>query len=256
MADWDRKTPPAEASPGIALPEGGFKLKAYQDSAGYWTIGAGSRTMPDGSQVKEGDTLTLAEAEALFARQLDHYGPVIARLIPQPLITGQAAALFSMDHNCGDDALDGSVIQKAIAAGNMTAAVAQFPGWCLARNPETGVHEPCLGLMHRRNMDGLVWAGVDPAAAFERAYGARALTYAAGMALYALAVKAAKAWGYTGAPVAASTHPALTTSVHPLLKAPAIPRPAEPAAPAPQSQADALMAQEEAGTLNLVGATA
>ena len=252
MAEWDRKTPPAEASPGIALPEGGFKLVAYLDSVDDPTIGAGSRTMPNGAPVKMGDRITLAEAETLFAGQLEHYCPVLAGLVSEPLTTGQAAALMSMIHNCGTAALDGSVIQKAIKAGNLAAALAQLPGWCIAGG------EPSLGLMHRRQMDGLVWGGMDPNAAFERAYGARALTYAAGMALYEMAVKAAKAWGYTGTAAPASTSPAHTTSVHPLLAPrPAAPKPAPaPTEPAPQPGADAIMAQELAGTLNAAGAAA
>ena len=40
----------------------GLRLKAYKDSAGVWTVGFGTTHYKDGTQVKEGDVITQAQA--------------------------------------------------------------------------------------------------------------------------------------------------------------------------------------------------
>ena len=209
MTIWDRRTVPPEAAQGIVLPEGGFKLRPYRDSVGYPTIGAGSRKMPDGSPVTMASrAISPAEAEAMFNRQAISYCPLLAAAVPQELRTFEAAALMSLIHNCGPGVVQGSIIQKAIAARRMDAAVQQFGGWCVALNPNTGRHEPSLGLMHRRDMDALVWAGMDPLAAWKQAYGPHALTFSAGMVFYNAAQQAARTWGWQADDTAAAGRPA------------------------------------------------
>lgn len=58
-------------SKGIAFlhNEEGLRLNAYKDQIGKWTIAFGNTYMLDGSPVKEGDKLTLAEAIKLLYSQ-------------------------------------------------------------------------------------------------------------------------------------------------------------------------------------------
>ena len=49
----------------------GYSSKAYQDSAGIWTIGYGTTKWADGRPVKEGDTITEPEAATVLRRHAD-----------------------------------------------------------------------------------------------------------------------------------------------------------------------------------------
>lgn len=90
----------------------GLSLKAYRCPAGILTIGYGCTSYPDGTPVKQGDTITKEKAEALL---LDY---VINKILPNirdlDLTEGQEAALCSLIYNVGFGAFSKSKCYKAI----------------------------------------------------------------------------------------------------------------------------------------------
>lgn len=79
----------------IAEFEGGYKLKAYLDPAGIPTIGAGHT-----GGVKMGDTITLAQAKDIFARDIVKFENYVTAT-GLTLTQNQFDALVSFTFNCG-----------------------------------------------------------------------------------------------------------------------------------------------------------
>src|SRR6516225_10743117 len=91
----------------------GFRDKAYQDSAGLWTIGFGTITYPDGSKVKEGDECTAIDAENWLILDVQDAVNGINKLsFLKPLNQTQYDALVSFAYNLGLGALRGSTLYK------------------------------------------------------------------------------------------------------------------------------------------------
>ena len=102
----------------------GCSLKAYKCPAGVITVGYGSTHYSDGSPIKEGDTITKAEAEALLL----HY--VMNEIYPHirdlTLTDNQKEALTSLIYNIGWPAFSKSKCYKAIKAGDMCTAYVEW----------------------------------------------------------------------------------------------------------------------------------
>lgn len=94
--------------------EGGFKLKAYKDQGGTWTIGAGNTTYLNKSKVMPGDVITLAEAVSLFSIKLPYYERAVNTLVKVPLTQNQFDALVSLVWNIGPDRFSKSKLLKYI----------------------------------------------------------------------------------------------------------------------------------------------
>lgn len=93
----------------------GLKLKAYQCSAGVWTIGIGSTRFPDGVPVKMGDTLASEdEAYDLFRDTVNKYENAVNKLVTIALDQNQFNALVSFTYNVGIGALQSSTLLKRI----------------------------------------------------------------------------------------------------------------------------------------------
>lgn len=119
----------------------GCKLDAYLCPAGKWTIGYGVTVYPDGSPVKEGDSITLAEAEAL----LDYHCKQIK--LPKGVFDKeQTAALYSLIFNIGQSAFDKSKCKKAIESEDWEEAHKQWD-WTKANGKEL------KGLVERRKYE-------------------------------------------------------------------------------------------------------
>lgn len=86
----------------------GLRLKAYQDSAGVWTIGYGST-----GGVREGDTINEAQAEALLKVDLRTAEKEVNRH-KLPLNQNQFDALVSFTFNVGAGAFRSSTLLKRI----------------------------------------------------------------------------------------------------------------------------------------------
>jgi len=88
----------------------GLKLKAYQCSAGVWTIGIGSTYYENGTKVKQGDVITKERAFELFRLTAPKY----EKDIPSGLTQNQYDALFCFCYNVGNTAFKNSTLLKVV----------------------------------------------------------------------------------------------------------------------------------------------
>jgi|HubBroStandDraft_3_1064219.scaffolds.fasta_scaffold137474_2 lysozyme len=121
----------------------GVRLTAYQDTGGVWTIGFG-HTGPD---VKQGDTIFMDEAAALFETDAAPLFKLVANSPGVPLVA--AAAYVSFGYNCGAHTLDLVLAGKA----TLTNFVHDRHGNVLP------------GLVARRNLEAALIASVAPVSA-------------------------------------------------------------------------------------------
>lgn len=105
----------------------GFSSTAYLCPAGVWTIGYGFT-----SGVKQGDTMTQAEAENRLKAIVNDVGGQIVRLLDEHDIAptqGELDALTSFAYNTGLTALQGSTLFKRYLAGDKQGAANEFDKW-------------------------------------------------------------------------------------------------------------------------------
>ena len=93
----------------------GCKLKAYQDSAGVWTIGIGTIQYENGSHVQPGDSITQDRADELLAEEVAKkcHG-LDAAIAGVALNQNQYNALVSFAYNVGIGGLLGSTLLKKV----------------------------------------------------------------------------------------------------------------------------------------------
>jgi len=109
--------------------EEGLRLKAYQDQIGKWTIAFGNTYMLDGSPVKEGDELTMAQANQLFAVKIKDYEAAVNK-VKVALTQNQFNALVSLCYNIGTSAFSNSTLLKKVNAKAPAKEIeAQFNLW-------------------------------------------------------------------------------------------------------------------------------
>ena len=118
----------------------GLRLTAYQDGGGVWTIGYGHT----GSDVREGLTIPLSEAERLLTRDLRTAEWHVTRLVKVKLTQNQFDALVSFVYNVGGDAFEKSTMLRLLNAGEYEGAANQFLRW----NKDNG--KVVQGLINRR----------------------------------------------------------------------------------------------------------
>ncbi|MCG7598862.1 lysozyme [Halomonas sp. McH1-25] len=105
----------------------GCRLRAYQDSAGVWTIGYGSTT-----DVEPGDCITPEAAERLLRRDLQEAEETVEALVKVPLNQCQFDALVSFAFNLGYGNLSSSTLLRKLNAHNYSGAQAEFKRWIYA----------------------------------------------------------------------------------------------------------------------------
>lgn len=106
------------------------KVYAYKDTGGVWTIGWGTITYSNGVDVKEGDVITKAQADAEFNYEFNQKFNAIISKSKVQLTNGQLAALTSFAYNDGLGALFGSTLWKQLQSGKDAETVAQqFDLW-------------------------------------------------------------------------------------------------------------------------------
>jgi lysozyme len=126
-------------------------LEAYDDATGRsvppgghvrgrLTIGYG-HTGPD---VRVGDRITEAEAEALLRADLATSEQAVGRLIHEPLNQPQFDALVSLVFNIGATAFSSSTLRRRVNAKDFTVAAGDFYRWRFDNGVEL------LGLARRR----------------------------------------------------------------------------------------------------------
>lgn len=124
----------------------GLELEAYLCPADIWTIGYGHT-----GNVKEGDSITKAEAEALLDKDLQTFRNGVKRLVKVPLNENQFGALVSFAYNLGLGSLQSSTLLKMLNAGDYTGAADQFLRW----NKSGG--KVLTGLVRRREAERAVF---------------------------------------------------------------------------------------------------
>ncbi|HXG01499.1 MAG TPA: lysozyme [Bacteroidota bacterium] len=117
-------------------------MKAYLCPAGVWTIGYGHT-----GGVKEGDRITLQQAEELLKQDLERFEECIRRSVTVPLNQNQFDALVSFAFNVGCMALENSTLLRKLNAGDYAGAAQEFGKWVKSR----GVILP--GLIKRRDAE-------------------------------------------------------------------------------------------------------
>lgn len=121
----------------------GLRLTAYKDGGGVWTIGYGHT----GSDVREGLTIPLSEAERLLTRDLRTAEWHVTRLVQVKLTQNQFDALVSFVYNVGGDAFEKSTMLRLLNAGEYEGSANQFLRW----NKDNG--KVVDGLTNRRRKE-------------------------------------------------------------------------------------------------------
>lgn len=147
----------------------GLDLTAKKDSTGRWTIGKGSTWHPDGTPVKEGDTITPEQVKPYVEDYVYRVViPALSSSIPSwhEMTVGQQAALISFGYNIGPF-FYGKPDRKEI-----THALSSKENWHLvpsilrkytkAKDEKTGKMVSLRGLETRREQEIALWEGKQP----------------------------------------------------------------------------------------------
>lgn len=106
------------------LAEEGIVLRAYQCSAGVWTIGAGHTAQAGPPVPKKGMTISLEEAMLLFRRDLEPYERQVLRAVKVPLKQHEFDALVLFHFNTG--AIHSGSVDDKLNRGDVEGAMATF----------------------------------------------------------------------------------------------------------------------------------
>ena len=123
----------------------GLRTTAYKCSAGVWTIGYGHT-----QQVKAGQIITKAQADAFLQLDISKANAAITRLVSVPITQNERDALASFIFNVGVGAFQTSTMLKKLNGSDKQGAANEFLRWDKARNPKTNKLEPLAGLTKRR----------------------------------------------------------------------------------------------------------
>lgn len=120
----------------------GLKLKAYQDSAGVWTIGYGET-----KNVSPGMQISIDQADKYLKARLSVLEEEIQTLVKVPLNNNQLSALESFCYNLGIGAFAGSTMLRLINKEDFKGAVAEFHKWIYVKG------KIIQGLVNRRDAE-------------------------------------------------------------------------------------------------------
>tara|TARA_Y100000356_G_scaffold64086_1_gene52368 strand:+ start:1746 stop:2177 length:432 start_codon:yes stop_codon:yes gene_type:complete len=126
----------------------GCELKAYQCSAGVWTIGYGHT-----KDVVEGMEITQEEAEQMLVDELHEYESYINKYVTVALSQNQFDALVSWVYNLGPVNLTASTMLKVLNSGEYEDVPAQMKRW----NKAGG--KVLEGLIRRREAEACLFVG-------------------------------------------------------------------------------------------------
>ena len=135
---------------GIALIKKfeGCELKAYQCSAGVWTIGYGHT-----KDVEEGDTISKDQAEEMLVEELHEYENYVNEYVNVALSQNQFDALVSWVYNLGPANLTASTMLKVLNDGKYEEVPYQMKRWNKAGGKVLD------GLVRRREAEALLYQG-------------------------------------------------------------------------------------------------
>ena len=126
----------------------GCELKAYQCSAGVWTIGYGHT-----KDVVEGMEITQEQAEQMLVDELHEYESYINKYVTVALSQNQFDALVSWVYNLGPANLRASTMLKVLNSGEYEDVPAQMKRW----NKAGG--KVLEGLIRRREAEACLFVG-------------------------------------------------------------------------------------------------
>lgn len=118
---------PSDACIALVKSSEGCRLTAYRDSASVLTIGFGHAR-----GVREGQTITQAQADALLLDDLDAAAAQVEAMVTVPLTQGQFDALVSFCYNLGAGRLRDSTLLRLLNQSRYQEAAAQFRFWVMA----------------------------------------------------------------------------------------------------------------------------
>jgi len=126
----------------------GLRLKAYRCSAGVLTIGWGHTSAAGEPTVKPGLTISKAEAERIFDRDIENFAKNVAALIKGEVNDNQFGACVSLAFNIGVGAFSKSSVLRFINKGNRDDAADAFMLW--NKITKNGKRVVASGLTRRR----------------------------------------------------------------------------------------------------------
>ena len=129
-----------------------LRLKAYPDPGSKdghpWTIGRGHTSAAGAPAVTKDMTITKAEAEEIFERDLNMFAAGVRKLIKRPLNDNQFSAFVSFAYNVGLGGFAKSSALRAANAGNFDVVPSKLALW----NKNDG--KVMRGLVNRRAAEG------------------------------------------------------------------------------------------------------
>ena len=114
---------PSDAFNALCRASEGYRLKAYQDSKGVWTIGIGHT-----NGVTKGMTATAEQVENWFEEDTSKAVAAV-NLLATPCTQGQFDALCDFAFNLGPHALAGSTLLRLHKLGDFAGAANEFAKW-------------------------------------------------------------------------------------------------------------------------------
>lgn len=121
------------------------KIYSYKDSGGVWTIGWGNTQYADGTAVKEGDSITKAEADKLYESRHQEAADAVNRDLKVPVTQSMFDSLVDMSYNMGHTGLTKSKMWSSLNNGRYEEASALIPS-----TRATVKGQPNEGLKNRR----------------------------------------------------------------------------------------------------------
>lgn len=107
----------------------GRRLSAYRDTAGIWTIGIGHTAAAGPPIVRRGLTITAAECDAIFARDVEAYAAAVRENLRTALPQHSFDALVSVCYNIGPAAFARATFLKRLEAGDLAGAREALLWW-------------------------------------------------------------------------------------------------------------------------------
>lgn len=134
----------------------GLRLRAYLCPSGVWTIGYGHTR-----EVRRGQTIRPAEAEAMFAEDIAEYERAVEALSEEvgvKLSQGRFDALVSFAYNVGVGALERSTLWRKVCGDVEDETIAaEFGKWVWGT--KDGKKVVLQGLVNRRKGEVKMWEG-------------------------------------------------------------------------------------------------
>lgn len=138
----------------------GLRLKAYKDSIGLFTIGAGTTIYPDGRKVRVGDVITEEQAYEYLEHDVRTRAEFLNRMISFPVTQNQYDAMMSLIYNIGIGAFANSSVWGKIKYCPIDPTIKDsWMRWNKAR--VNGQLKELLGLTRRRRKEVELYFKID-----------------------------------------------------------------------------------------------